>query len=496
MDPTAATRDGADDNEPTESTVEIVFEGANPAAEPDVIVDDSGPVVAAKAAILSAQQHQPLPVVVDGPEVDESDDYVEFETECPPQESSPLNLYLNDIDHFEDWNDPVVSAQSATAFSTDTPEEREYYINEALQAVSRAEPMDAAAVTTTPHSNKNHTKLLVAWIIMVAVLIATVAGVATQSSSSLSSPKNAASSPSSDGGKAFVAFTTTQQLYDAVDAYLAELEQNGTVAVDSPVSRQYGYPMGTWDVSRITHFDRVFDPNRTQVLDHGRAVTTLSTALDEDLSGWDLSNAVSLWGMFAGAGNFTGRGLSYWNVAKVTNFSYTFAWASRFNGNVSSWDTASATTMECMFFNALTFNRDVSGFVVDNVESMRSMFENAAEFQGLGHLEKWDVSNVQTMNSTFAGCSNFQGNVSSWDTSNVTVMDYMVRSAVLAKEKAFEMLSRFFLGSRSFIRPDRLTATCRCGMWPRWNPWSKSFGKPRHFPVGVLELGIRAVSIA
>jgi surface protein len=451
MDPTADTpqhRDVANgvdnDYEPTESTVEIVFEGENPAAEPDGIVhDDSSTavvdsVVAAKAAIMSAQQRLP---VMDGPEVDESDDYVEFETECPPQESSPMPRYLNDIDYNDGGlNDPVVSAQPA-ALTTDTPEEREYYIREALKAVSRAEPMDAAA---NPHSNKNRTKLLVAWVIMVAVLIGTVAGVVASQSSS-SSSKNADSSPSSsaggsDSGKtAAGAFTSTQQLYDAVDAYLFELELNGTVALDSPVSLQYGYPMSTWDVSRITHFDRVFDPNRTQVLDYGRVPNAISI-FDEDLSGWDVSNAVSLWGMFAGASNFTGQGLSSWNVAKVSNFSYAFAGATLFNGNVSAWDTARATTMECMFFNALAFNQDVSGFAVSNVESMLSMFENAAEFQGRGNLEQWDVSNVKTMESTFAGCSNFQGNVSSWDTSNVTDMDYMVRSAGFTKRQGHAMV--------------------------------------------------------
>jgi hypothetical protein len=49
------------------------------------------------------------------------------------------------------------------------------------------------------------------------------------------------------------AFTATAQLYDAVDAYEAELVSNGA-AEGSDVAEMYGYPMGTWDVSRLSDF--------------------------------------------------------------------------------------------------------------------------------------------------------------------------------------------------------------------------------------------------
>jgi hypothetical protein len=54
-----------------------------------------------------------------------------------------------------------------------------------------------------------------------------------------------------------IAFSTRQQLYDAVDAYLLEVE-SGEFSNTSDVAALHGYPIGNWDVSRITNFDRVF----------------------------------------------------------------------------------------------------------------------------------------------------------------------------------------------------------------------------------------------
>ena len=46
-----------------------------------------------------------------------------------------------------------------------------------------------------------------------------------------------------------------------------------------------------------------------------------------------------------------------------------------------------------------------------------------------GDISSWDVSNVTDMNAMFYSASAFNQDISSWDVSNVTTMEYMFVSA-------------------------------------------------------------------
>lgn len=97
---------------------------------------------------------------------------------------------------------------------------------------------------------------------------------------------------------------STAQLYAAVDAYLQD------PSPDSEVAYYFGYPIGIWDVSRLTNFSRVFDAERVP----------RASGFDEDLSGWATDNAETMDRMFRGASNFNGD-VSSWNTGKVANMS-------------------------------------------------------------------------------------------------------------------------------------------------------------------------------
>lgn len=93
-------------------------------------------------------------------------------------------------------------------------------------------------------------------------------------------------------------FATTLELQDAVDAYLAEPSGALTAAT-------YGHPIGTWCVSSVTNFADLFSADRNPI-----AVT-----FNEDISQWDMSNAESLFSMFAGAREFN-QPLGNWTFSK------------------------------------------------------------------------------------------------------------------------------------------------------------------------------------
>ena len=118
----------------------------------------------------------------------------------------------------------------------------------------------------------------------------------------------------------FTQFTSTEQLYLAVDDYMANSTSNATFSAIT-----YGYPMGTWDVSLITNFTRVFDPNRTIPFD-GTSCGEILSPFNENVAAWNVANAVTMVGMFA---------------------------CTEFNHNIGSWMTSNVQNMSGMFMFAM-----------------------------------------------------------------------------------------------------------------------------------------------
>ena len=70
--------------------------------------------------------------------------------------------------------------------------------------------------------------------------------------------------------------------------------------------------------------------------------------------------------------------------------------ADEFNGDISKWDVSTVITMWGMFYSASSFNGDISKWDVSSVTNMGGAFSYASSFKG-GDLSKWDVSRVVTM---------------------------------------------------------------------------------------------------
>lgn len=202
----------------------------------------------------------------------------------------------------------------------------------------------------------------------------------------------------------FQPFTSTNELYDAVDNYLAARDK-----ANSLVSKVYGYPIGSWDVSRITDFSRVFSPNRQFAFDANFINWTFS--FNEDISDWDVSSAVTMFCMFTSAISFN-QDLSKWDVRRVTNFTAMFAQAKIFDQDLSQWETTNAVSMAWMFYGADTFNGNIATWDTSKVKSMSMMFQNAYSFNQ--DISNWDLSSVNDLSYMFNSSTSFEQNLCPW----------------------------------------------------------------------------------
>jgi hypothetical protein len=239
-------------------------------------------------------------------------------------------------------------------------------------------------------------------IVLVAAVVGGVCGsgkctAETDSGNSKASSESPTLSPTAQSStlspteqsSAFRSFTTTQELYLAVDTYLnltKYLSPNSSEFNSSDVCDKYGCPIGIWDVSNIKDFSGVFDPQRNLPLTSEDRLADLNT-FNENLSEWDMSSATSLSGMFAYTSAFEGYSIENWNVSSVVDMSFLFFHAKSFNANLSKWDTS-------------------------HVVSMAGLFGHAQSFVGSDTLSSWNTSSLVELGAAFAEASSFNGTLS------------------------------------------------------------------------------------
>ncbi|MGV8161939.1 MAG: BspA family leucine-rich repeat surface protein [Candidatus Nanoarchaeia archaeon] len=90
-------------------------------------------------------------------------------------------------------------------------------------------------------------------------------------------------------------------------------------------------------------------------------------------------------------------------------------------------DLTGTTNLLYMFLGATNFNGNISGWDTGNVTIMAYMFGNAVNFNQ--NLSGWNTGNVTIMYYMFLSATNFNGSISGWDTGKVTSMQSMFQSA-------------------------------------------------------------------
>lgn len=87
----------------------------------------------------------------------------------------------------------------------------------------------------------------------------------------------------------------------------------------------------------------------------------------------------------------------------------------------------SVTDLSGFFDGASNYNEDISGWDTSNVTNMNSMFMNADSFNR--DLSKWNVSRVTDFIGMFSYTDSFNGDLNGWDVSSARLFDSMFQDA-------------------------------------------------------------------
>eukprot|EP00392_Amoebophrya_sp_AT5.2_P008003 g8022.t1 len=77
-----------------------------------------------------------------------------------------------------------------------------------------------------------------------------------------------------------------------------------------------------------------------------------------DISGWDVSGATCMSGMFQDCENFNSD-ISAWDVSKVEDFCGMFNHCTEFNQNLASWNVGNGADFSAMFEESYSFNQNL-----------------------------------------------------------------------------------------------------------------------------------------
>lgn len=242
-----------------------------------------------------------------------------------------------------------------------------------------------------------------------------------------------------DEKKIFAEFKTTQELRNAVNIWCWDSEKSDSdddgIDYDDEkyrrlsmkkkqekkeIEKKYGH-ISEWNVSRIDNMERLFAYKHN---------------FNEDISRWDVSRVKNMERMFDMCKSFN-KPLNTWDVSQVETMERMFFRCWKFNQPLHRWNTSNVKNMKDMFYYCRSFNQNCNTHdeTINDINYM-GVLRRDVQYKGglhnlfpeiLSHLTytAWDVSNVETMESMFGYCENFEGQIDNWNTSKVESMKGM-----------------------------------------------------------------------
>lgn len=130
-------------------------------------------------------------------------------------------------------------------------------------------------------------------------------------------------------------------------------------------------------------------------------------ALVPDLSNLFNSNAYNIEGTIANIIYLKYNTPAEKNLKKTICF-----YLSAINPNVSKWDVSNVTNMQMMFKGCTAFNCDLNSWHVDNCKKFSYMFYGCWNFNQ--NIDNWSLTNADNISSMFENCKSFNMPLISW----------------------------------------------------------------------------------
>ena len=147
-----------------------------------------------------------------------------------------------------------------------------------------------------------------------------------------------------------------------------------------------------------------------------------ATNMNANMAKWGMSKVNTLRGTFKGALKFVGGGMSNWITTALTSLDGTFEGASAMNADVTKWQVDKVTSLSYTFHNTYAFNGiGVNTWKTGLVNDLSYAF-SADDPKTVMNIDfaLWDVTKVTTMDKTFRNAAIFTGGgLDQWITTSV-----------------------------------------------------------------------------
>jgi len=145
---------------------------------------------------------------------------------------------------------------------------------------------------------------------------------------------------------------------------------------------------------------------------------------------------------------------TYFNVTESNIFSAVDKWrydkfdALALYGPISDWTLTDVYTMKDLFKDYTDFNEDISRWNTSTVTTMESMFQGTMFNQDIIH---WDVSAVTSMSYMFQGNTSFNQPIGKWTTTQVTSMESMFDGATSFNQSLYHWNDISFVSNTEIV---------------------------------------------
>jgi surface protein len=227
------------------------------------------------------------------------------------------------------------------------------------------------------------------------------------------------------------------------------VDRSAGVCLDNDTIR---IAVATWFTSRrdaIAKYGHISSWNTSSVTDMSRLFLA-RIDFNEMLGEWDVSNVTTMASMFIGAASFN-QPLNAWNVRHVVDMTKMFYTARSFCQSLARWNVGQVKHLESMLAGSnCTLNELPARWCTDAmVQEHKAMHMHRFTNDSLrnavnlwcsnkesalctyGPINRWNTSEVTTMNSLFKDQSNFDDSIANWNVGQVTEMSNMFENAAL-----------------------------------------------------------------